>query len=89
MQSGIKDLITRRRNRAIAIILTAKEDLCDSHISDESSLALRKIVLDQVNELCDLFVDLMDTVDDSSIVMNEIYLSKIDEIHRALTGSDE
>jgi len=78
MQDSVKELLGRRKNRAIAIILTCKETECDSYLPDSASYRLRKVVLDQVNELHDLCVDVIESLDTDNVVLNEFWLKKIE-----------
>jgi hypothetical protein len=84
MQESLRDLVSRRRNRAIATILRVKEDLCDYHLPINASNALRKVVLDEINDLCDLVLDVFETIDDHTTIMNDLWLKKLDDIHRAV-----
>lgn len=87
MQSGIRELLERRRNRAIAIVLGVKERECDMSLSAAASQKMRKVILDQMNDFCDLACDVLESLSaDSGVVLNEHYLEKIDEIHASLTG---
>lgn len=82
MQEPLEDLLKRRRDRAIAIILGIKERECDSYLPRESRIRLRKVVLDQLNEFYDLVLDLMSSFDQGDVVLNEEYLNKLDHLHR-------
>lgn len=84
MQQVLTDILAKRRDRAIAIVLGVKERECDRHLPPEASYKLRKVVLDQFNELHDLATDLIKSLDTNGIVLNEIYLQKLDEIHNAV-----
>lgn len=84
MQQVLNDVLSRRRDRAIAIILGVKERDCDRHLPPEISKKLRKVVLDQLNEFYDLTLDLMRSLDTGEVVLNEHYLRKIDELHKAV-----
>lgn len=84
MQQMLIDLMGRRRDRAIAIILGVKERECDQHLPDQASQKLRKAVLDQLNEFHELCVDLLRSVDTGGSVVNEVYLAKMDEVIAAV-----
>lgn len=73
-----KTFLGKRRDRAIATILGFKEREVDSFLPEDISFALRKTILDQVNEICDLAFDLMAS---DSVIFNEEFVNKIDEIH--------
>lgn len=68
--------LERRKNKAIAIILSLKERECDQYLPTEASEALRKVILDQLNDLAELAESLLD----SSTILNEEYVKKIDRI---------
>lgn len=84
MQPVLEDLLARRRDRAIAIILRTKEETCDAYLPDDVSARLRKVVLDQINSLTDVALDLISSLDTGETVLNELFIQKIDEIHAAL-----
>lgn len=88
MQDGLRELLEKRRNRGIAIILGVKERECDEHLPKEASQKLRKVVLDQMNEFHDLVNDIFDSVDSGDVVLNEEWLRKLDEMHQALVPSN-
>lgn len=73
-----KDLLAaleRRRNKAISVIMRAKEAECDDYLPDDVSVAFRKVILDQVNELFDSIIDLI-RFSSGSFEMNEEYLQR-------------
>jgi hypothetical protein len=89
MSNVLTDVLAKRRDRAIAIILGVKERECDSILKSTpdgkaASDKLRKVVLDQMNELHDLYLDVMKSYDTGEVVLNEDYLAKLDEIHEAV-----
>lgn len=69
-------IVAKRRDRCIATILSFKEDEIDGYIDTELSSDLRKVILDNINDVCNLAVDLLD---DASIV-NDVFLDKLDEM---------
>ncbi len=84
MNSG--ELLAKRRDRVIAIVLGVKERECDQHLPPEVQAKLRKVVLDQMNEFCELALDLLRSESGSGIV-NEHFLEKLDAIHAAVVGN--
>lgn len=76
-------LLARQRDRSIAIILDYKERACDEHLPPDVSKQLRKVVLDQLNDLTLFCEELLDSMD-GSVVLNDLYLTKIAEIHDAI-----
>lgn len=81
MQQLLGDILAKRRDRAIAIVLGVKERECDAHLPPEASRKLRKVVLDQLNDFHDLCVDVMRSLDTGDIHLNEVYMQKLDSIH--------
>jgi hypothetical protein len=84
MQDVLKDLLAKRRDRVIAIILGTKERDCDQYLPKEAQAKLRKVVLDQVNEFYELTCDVLRSCDTDSMVMNDLYLQRLDEIHEVI-----
>lgn len=74
-----KVFLGKRRDRAIATLLGFKERECDEYLPPHIQQALRKEILDQVNELCDVAFDLM-----SAPGLNQVYLDRIDEMYEKL-----
>ena len=85
--SNSKDLISKRKDRAIAIILGVKERECDESLSDAQSFALRKVILDQINDLYDFVLDVA-LNDTDGMLVNQVYLDKIDELHEKMVNGD-
>lgn len=81
MQQLLSDILAKRRDRAIAIVLGVKERECDPYLSAEASHKLRKVVLDQLNDFHDLCLDVMRSLDTGDIHLNEVYMQKLDSIH--------
>lgn len=84
MQTPLKDLIEKRRDRAIAKILGVKEREIDPHVPAYVSQKLRKVVLDQVNEFADVILDVMGSLDSGEVILNEAYLERLGQIHEAI-----
>lgn len=81
-----RELIRRRKDRAIAIVLTYKENNLDASLTKEQSTKLRKIILDQFNDLYQLVLDVLPE-DDGVLFNDQVWeerLSKIDQIHSML-----
>lgn len=79
MQPVINDVLARRRDRALAIILGVKERECDRHLPREAQGKLRKVILDQINEFYDLCLDVMRSLDNGEFILNEVYVEKLEE----------
>jgi hypothetical protein len=80
-------LLRKRRDRAIAIVLGLKERECDQFLPPQVSAKLRKVILDQMNDLYDMCLDLLGSSDDGSVILNEVYLRKIDDLYDLLVSN--
>jgi len=92
MQPVLNDVLARRRDRGIAIILGMKERECDKYLSKEASGKLRKAILDQFNEFYEICVDVMRSLDSGDVTLNEHYVERIEEklseLHSAVLSSN-
>ncbi len=79
--SVLPEMLARRRDRAISIVLGLKERECDQYLPKEVQQKLRKVVLDQMNDLVDFAMDVCNSLDNGEVVLNDIYLQKIDDLH--------
>lgn len=79
MSNGSVELLDKRCRKSIAIVMTAIE-----REAPDAVPGLRKVVMDQFNELNNLANDLLDV----RTVVNELWVEKINEIHSVLVGSD-
>lgn len=84
-KSALMHLLAKRKDRSIAIILTVKERDCDKHLPEHASLRLRKVILDQLNEMYSMMIDVADSLDAGDVTLNEMYLTKLDAIYEAVT----
>lgn len=81
------EILKKRRDRAIAIVLSIKEREVDPHLSGTdagrtASRALRKVVLDQINDFCDLALDVAGSGEAVNTEFNpEVWIRKINDIH--------
>jgi hypothetical protein len=82
--SSYQDLIRRRKDRACAIILSVKERDVDPHLEAAVSDKLRKVVLDQLNEFHDVVRDVIAALEDGSVVFNDLWLQRMEEIYEAV-----
>lgn len=81
-----KVIIKRRRNKALATILDAKERIVDPVVEPELAEALRKTVLDEINALCEITFAVMESVAKSDVELNQLYFTKLDELLSELRG---
>ena len=85
---NVEDVVSRRCNKVIAIILRYKDEHLDPYLPEETANEFRTLVLDQINDLHDLFVDLLKVSKDDSAVVNEHYLALLEEVHVAVTNGN-
>jgi len=83
-QQLLGDILAKRRDRAIAIVLGVKERECDQYLPADAKAKLRKVVLDQLNDVVEFAMDLVRSLDTDDVVLNEIYMAKIDDLHDRL-----
>jgi hypothetical protein len=86
MQTALETMLKRRRNRSIATILGIMDRECSPDLSPHAKNLLRKVILDQINDLCDIIHDIVESLDTGEVTLNEYYLDRIDQIHQALIG---
>ncbi len=84
MNTAMMDMLAKRRDRSISIVLGTKERECDRYLSKEAQQKLRKVILDQFNDLVDFAMDVCNSLDTGEVVLNEAYLHKLDELHAAV-----
>ena len=91
-----EDILKKRRDRAIAIILSIKEREVDPLLNQmpggsRASGLLRKVVLDQVNDFYDMALDVATSGEADRYEFNAaVWIPKIegrlDDLHEVLTG---
>jgi hypothetical protein len=87
MQPAVADMLAKRRDRCIAIVLGVKEREIDEFLPPEARSKLRKVVLDQINDLHDACVEVMRSFDTGDSVINQLWLDKINEMHDVIVGN--
>jgi hypothetical protein len=85
----VGEILAKRRDRAIAIVLGVKEREADRHLPPEARQKLRKVVLDQFNDLHDLCIDLVRSLDTGQVALNEEYLHRLDDLFDAIAALKE
>ena len=75
-----KTVVKRRRNKALATILAAKEQFVDPNVNSEIAEHLRKVILDEVNGLCEIAFAVMESVARTDVELNQLYFTKLDEL---------
>lgn len=75
-----KGLVVKRSKRCMATILSFKERYCDKYLPEDVSEDLRKVILDEVNELINLVTDILD----EDVMFNEEYFDMLEDIHNLL-----
>ena len=66
--------LQKRKDRAIASILSFKDRECNEYLPDDVSAELRKVILDEINSFCESAVDV------SNGNVNDLFVEKLDEI---------
>lgn len=86
------EILKKRRDRAIAIVLNVKEREIDPLLAEDvdgskASKLLRKVILDQFNDFCDIALDVASSGDVTNFEFNpEVWQRKINDIHRVVTA---
>lgn len=74
-----KEILGKRRDRTIAILLSYKEKEIDRFLPEDLSVAFRKTLLDHINDLCEFAFDLEGS---SGITeFNEVYIERLEDIY--------
>jgi hypothetical protein len=72
-----EEFLRRRKDRTCAIILTT----VDREVTDRDSREhVRKVILDQINDFYNAIVDVVNSMDSGTVVLNELYLERLDQI---------
>lgn len=74
-----KKFLQKRCDRAIAIILSFKDQQCDPYLPPDVSKKLRQVVLDNVYDVCDLALDMVS----DDIEFNEVFWERMEHILEA------
>lgn len=88
-----QEILKKRRDRAIASILNVKEREVDPLLrrepgGDQAARALRKVVLDQLNDFYDIALDIASSGEADRYEFNAIvWERRLNEIHQAVTGN--
>jgi len=80
-----KVYLGKRRDRAIAILLTYKEKEIDPLLPKQQATGLRRQILDQFNDVVDTAFDLMS----SESVLNEEFIDRFNELYDFLLEEDD
>jgi len=73
----LMNMLFKRRDRSISIVLSSKERECDKYLPKDASQRLRKVILDQFNDLVDFTVDVCNSLDTGDVQLNEVYLRRL------------
>lgn len=94
-----KEILKKRKDRSIAIILNVKEKEVDPLLTsegggDRASRLMRKVILDQFNDFYDMAIDIVESGEANNFEFNaEIWVKKIEghfaEIQRELARRDD
>ena len=75
--NGLKEMLSKRKDRSIATILSYKDEEMDGFLPEDVSREFRKIVLDQLNDLYDFSLDILRSVESGSVTINEEYVERL------------
>lgn len=82
-----QEIIRERANGAISAILYHKERHVDEALSDDQAEQLRRVVLREVNNLVKFVNEVVESLGaEPTLTLNEHWLDKLNEIHRAVTN---
>ncbi len=87
-QPAVQEILHRRKQRCIATILGVKEREVDLDLSAETQAKLRKVILDEINDFHDIALDLLNSVDGGNVVVNQLWLDKLDELYNHVVISN-
>lgn len=83
--SFLIESLNRRKDRSIAIILGQKERDCDGYLPEEVSIRMRKVILDQINDLHDFATDMIRSCE--SGIPNREYFDRLESlVEQAVNG---
>lgn len=88
MSTAAQDLMAKRCDRAIAVILGFKEKECDEFLPRDVQQRLRKVILDQINDLFNLYCDINKSALDDSVVVNQLYVDRLNAIYEVVVGKN-
>lgn len=80
MTDPLVDLLDRKKNKMIRVILGTKERLHPDDVCGDDG-TFRKVVLDEVNAFFEHVTDIVETLQqDRTIAVNQLFLDKLDEL---------
>lgn len=82
MAGDVRRLVERRRNRVIGNVLGVSDELVRPHVPPEAADALRKVLLDEVNDFAEVVLALLDALDRDSQELNALWLERLERIER-------
>lgn len=82
----LRGLIERRRNKAIRQVLDVVDDLVDPHTHQREKAAIRKVVLDELNDFTDVVLGLVDRTTDDTSTYNVHALDMIAAMYERVVG---
>jgi len=77
-----RSFLAKRRDRAIATFLSYKEREVDGFLPESIAQDLRKIFLDQFNDVIDLAFDLIG----QDSIWNDEFMARLDDIYSKVSG---
>lgn len=90
MEDELATLVDDRCKVALGAILRFKDTEIDPIVPAEVSAGLRRTVLREVNGFKDFLLEVLGSVHDRGMAVNQIWLeeigAKLDDVHRAVTN---
>lgn len=86
-QPEVRDLIERRRSRAIKAILRAAETSLFPHVTQEAAVDFRRVVLDELNDLGEVALQVLASLANGN-ELNEHWLRLIEEMHGVIVAAE-
>lgn len=74
----VERLLFKRKQAACAALLSFKDDKVDGFLPKDVSDALRKEILDQINNLYESCLDVFESFDGSFVIVNELFKERYD-----------
>lgn len=86
MQQALKEFVDRRCTRSVAIIMGVSEREIFPALTPAQQRKLRAVVRDTLYDFRTVVTDLLEGLDTGEVVLNELWLEKLEQIHRAVVA---
>ena len=75
--------LQKRKDRAIATILSYKDNECGEFLPNDKSQGLRKVILDEINSFYDSALAFAEDMNDT-VGLNSLYSEKLQELNQKM-----